>query len=81
MNSSVLCIDDEPSMLGAYRCFLRSDYDVVTTAGCREALTVLAERGPLAVVISDLQMPGMDGVLFLSTIRELYPDTVRAFAG
>jgi PAS domain S-box-containing protein len=77
MRVSVLCVDDEASILAAYQRFLDAHYRVVTATSCREALTILSERGPFAVVISDLQMPGMDGVLFLSTIRELYPDTVR----
>lgn len=77
MNPSVLCVDDEQALLTAYRLFLGSDYTVVTATSCREALALLATQGPFAVVVSDLQMPSMDGILFLSTIRELYPDTVR----
>lgn len=77
MRPSVLCVDDEVQLLDAYQRFLKESYTVVAATSCRDALTLLATQGPFAVVISDLQMPGMDGILFLSTIRDLYPDTVR----
>jgi PAS domain S-box-containing protein len=77
MNTTILCVDDEPTMLAASALFLKPHYTVVTAASGWEALVLMAEQGPFAVVVSDLQMPGMDGVQFLSTIRDLYTDTVR----
>ena len=35
------------------------------------------ERGRFAVVVSDLKMPGMDGIEFLTRLRQRAPDTVR----
>jgi|GEM_PF-893945 len=77
MNNSVLCVDDESPLLSAYRIFLEPKYAVSTATSGVEALAIMAERGPFAVVIADLQMPEMGGVAFLSACRELYPDTVR----
>jgi DNA-binding NtrC family response regulator len=37
----------------------------------------LKDEGPFAVVISDLRMPGLDGIRFLSMVRQVSPDTVR----
>ena len=31
----------------------------------------------ISVIISDLRMPGMNGIEFLSRVKKLYPDTVR----
>lgn len=77
MNNSVLCVDDESPLLTAYRLFLEPKYAVSIAASGVEALAIMAERGPFAVVIADLRMPEMDGAAFLTVCRELYPDTVR----
>jgi response regulator RpfG family c-di-GMP phosphodiesterase len=38
---------------------------------------VLQAEGPFAVVIADFRMPEMDGIQFLSRVKEVSPDTVR----
>jgi two-component system NtrC family sensor kinase len=77
MSVDVLCVDDQPEIMTAYRAFLESKFRVTTAEGGDAALAVLAEQGPFAVVVADLHMPGMDGVRFLAAVRERYPDTVR----
>jgi PAS domain S-box-containing protein len=80
MSVAVLCVDDEPDIVAAYRVFLGPTYSVTAADGGEAALGVLAERGPFAVIVSDLHMPGMDGIRLLATVRERYPDTVRVLA-
>jgi response regulator RpfG family c-di-GMP phosphodiesterase len=77
VNESVLCVDDEPSILAAYRAFLQPHFSVLTASGGEEALVVMAAMGPFAVVISDLQMPKMSGIEFLALAAQRHPDTVR----
>jgi len=78
MNSRVLCVDDEPNILLAYRRRLRKKVKHIDTAlGGEEGLKTIEARGPYAVVISDLKMPGMSGIGFLSRVGEEYPDTVK----
>jgi PAS domain S-box-containing protein len=77
MVKKVLCVDDEPAMLAAYRMFLEPAFAVTSASRGPDAIQTLSERGPFAVVVSDLHMPEMDGVQFLSAVRELHPDTVR----
>ncbi|MBA4062985.1 MAG: hypothetical protein C0501_04620 [Isosphaera sp.] len=77
MSGTVLCVDDDESMLGAYRRFLHPAYPVETATGGEAGLAVLSARGPFAVVVSDLHMPGMDGIRFLAAARERFPDAVR----
>lgn len=48
-----------------------------TAQGGQEALEKLARHRPFAVVVSDLRMPGMDGIEFLTEVRRRAPDTVR----
>ncbi|HUH64666.1 MAG TPA: HD domain-containing phosphohydrolase [Terracidiphilus sp.] len=74
----VLFVDDEPQLLEALVRNLRSEhFDVFTAADGATALKMLRERGPFAVVVSDLNMPVMDGVTLLQNARKLAPDTVR----
>ncbi|RKX30710.1 MAG: sigma-54-dependent Fis family transcriptional regulator, partial [Verrucomicrobia bacterium] len=49
---------------------LESDYQVLTAANASQALDILTSR-PVDVVISDLRMPGMDGMALLRRVRGL----------
>lgn len=77
MNGKVLFVDDEPAVLEGYKRTLHRDFDADTAVGGQEGLALIAARGPYAVVISDMRMPAMDGVQFLSRVREVSPNTVR----
>ena len=77
MNEKILFVDDDPNLLaGCERNFHRK-YQVETAEGGEAGLQKIAERGPFAVVLSDRQMPRMDGIQFLALVRERAPDTVR----
>ena len=73
----ILLVDDEALVLAALRRQLRAHFDVTVTTEPWEALQLAASKVSYAVVVSDLRMPGMDGVTLLSRIRTLSPDTVR----
>src|SRR5262245_6680588 len=73
----VLCVDDDPSVVKALQRVLRNDYDVRTAVSGREGLDLLAAETNVAVVVSDMQMPHMDGAAFLAEARKVSPDTVR----
>ncbi|MCB2173786.1 response regulator [bacterium] len=77
INEKVLFVDDEPSLLAAMARSLHGVFDIKTATSGNEALAMLRETGPFAVVVSDLRMPEMDGTAFLSTVKKLAPDTVR----
>ena len=42
-----------------------------------EALKILNEEGPFALVVSDIRMPKMDGIQLLSKVKDISPNTVR----
>lgn len=73
----ILCVDDEPNVLAGLERTLFDDYDVTTANSGVEALEILAEEEPFAIIISDMRMPNMDGATFLAEARKLEPDTVR----
>jgi response regulator RpfG family c-di-GMP phosphodiesterase len=75
--SRILLVDDEPNLLQGLRRQLRTDFSVETAVGGPEGLARLADAGPFAVVLSDYQMPEMNGAAFLSQVRELAPETTR----
>jgi len=77
MAEKVLFVDDEPPVLEGYQRLLRREFEVETAVGGEQGLTSIQGRGPYALVVSDMRMPGMDGVQFLSRVKQLAPDTVR----
>lgn len=77
MKHRVLIVDDEPRVLsGLQRALRREPYDIVAVTSAAEALDVMA-GSPIDAVVSDHDMPGMTGTVFLSHVAESYPDTIR----
>lgn len=77
MAEKILLVDDEPNVLDGYRRTLGREFSLETAVGGQAALSQIGENGPYAVVVSDMRMPGMDGVQLLSRIKALSPDTIR----
>lgn len=73
----VLMVDDDANLLAGYQRQLRKLFAVQTALGGEAGLAAIEQNGPWAVVISDMRMPGMDGVQFLSQVRRRSPSTVR----
>lgn len=69
MSDAILFVDDDVNVLEAYRRVLRRHFAIETAAGGAAGLALLEQKGPFAVVVSDLRMPGMDGVQFLTAVR------------
>ncbi|MGQ9688778.1 MAG: HD domain-containing phosphohydrolase [Desulfobaccales bacterium] len=77
MQPKILFVDDDPNILAGYQRQLRKLYQVDVAAGPQEGLKFVAHNGPYAVVVSDLRMPGLDGIQFLAQVQQVSPDTVR----
>ena len=77
MSVRVLLVDDEPNVLSGLRRQLYGKFDVDTAIGAAEALEKLGDGGAFGVVLSDMRMPGMDGVELLARVRTQAPDVVR----
>lgn len=75
---SILFVDDEPALLRYVRRALLGDaLDVITAGGGREAGEILAYRS-VDVLVTDLDMPEMDGLTLLEQMRARYPWMLRA---
>ncbi|MDH7510085.1 MAG: PAS domain S-box protein [Methanolinea sp.] len=72
---SVLCVDDDASLLDITRIYLEKtgDFTVDTAESAIIALKKIKDNSYDAIV-SDYQMPGMDGIAFLTLLRREYPD-------
>lgn len=77
MNTKVLFVDDEPNVLQSYQRNLRKAFPLEVATGGAEALERISAEGPYAVVVSDMRMPGMNGLELLTEVKSRAPDTVR----
>lgn len=73
----ILCVDDEPLVLEGLALTLRRHFELETASGGEQGLEILTRNPTIAVVVSDMRMPGMDGAAFLAKSHQLLPDTVR----
>lgn len=77
MNRKALFVDDDKKVLATFRRNLNDDFEIFTATSAMQGLEILQSEGPFAVVVSDLKMPEMDGIEFLSRVRKQHRDTVR----
>ncbi len=77
MAEKILFVDDDPNILSAYQRQLRKQFTVDTALGGDFGLKAIANQGPYSVIVADMGMPGMNGVQFLSKVKEIAPDSVR----
>ena len=68
-------VDDEPSIREVAEVILTGHgYKVILAEDAPSALAIFARQmGHIAVVVTDLAMPGMDGLMLVSTLRRIEP--------
>lgn len=75
----ILFVDDEPRILEGLRRLLRNErnhWDMRFALGAEQALAMMEET-EIDVVVTDMQMPGMDGAELLQRVYERYPGVIR----
>jgi len=73
--TSILVLDDEPIVGKRLKPSLeKKGYEVETFTTSAEALKCIRER-QFDIVVTDLKMKGMDGMQFLTEVKEKFPDT------
>ena len=70
---TLLYVDDEPINLKLFVINFRSKYHVLTAGSGFEGLTVLNLQPTTHVVISDMKMPGMNGIEFIKAAKRDFP--------
>ena len=81
MSVSILVVDDEPDVAELFRQHFRREarqgISVIHHAASGEAALGLLSGGiepTVAVILSDINMPGMDGLQLLGAIKQRFPD-------
>lgn len=77
MNHKIIFVDDEVSILKALkRDMTLADINAEYFVSAEDALGYLNQHR-IGIVVSDLNMPGMDGITFLNEVQKKYPDIYR----
>jgi putative two-component system response regulator len=74
LRPSVLCVDDEPVILQILRRLLEVQGFEAVTCGDPQAAISTFSVGSFDVVITDIHMPGMDGLTLMRLLREKQPE-------
>ncbi len=77
MNDKILFVDDDPNLLAAFQRNLRNQFKFDTATSGLEALESIKTKGPYALILVDMNMPGMKGIELLEKVQAISPDTVR----
>jgi signal transduction histidine kinase len=72
----VLYVDDERPNRVVFEQSLKSEFAIKTVANAKSALDVLA-TSEIAVLVTDIRMPEVDGLELLRIAKERYPNTIR----
>lgn len=76
-NHNILLVDDEVNVLKSLRRLLIDTDHKIFSAGSGEEGLQICDREEVALVISDYRMPSMNGVQFLTKVRDQHPHTIR----
>lgn len=76
MQHKILIVDDDDLVLACFERLLSRHFAVDTAVGPYAALDAIQGQGPYAVIMSDLRMPGMNGIQLLERAKELSPHVI-----
>lgn len=77
MTERVLVVDDDVNILNFAKRALGRYFECVTADSAAGALEILRQEEPVAVIVSDDNMPGIRGTQLLAEARKISPDTTR----
>lgn len=67
---TILMVDDDVAILNGFRRNLGRRFNLTCANGAEEALALIKEKPPFAVIVTDMRMPDMDGLQFILSARE-----------
>jgi len=76
-NPKILFVDDDKILLESFKMVFRKGYSLETCSSPIKALKLLERGKRYAVIISDMRMPGMDGIEFLRRAADIDGDAMR----
>lgn len=72
----ILYVDDELVNLELFKVNFDKDYTVFTTNNAQEGFNILLNNEEIGVIVTDLKMPGVSGIEFISEIKRKWPQKV-----
>lgn len=70
---TILYVDDEPLNLKLFEINFRKKFNVITASSGNDGLEILERNEFVHVVISDMKMPGMNGIEFIKKAKSDFP--------
>mgnify|MGYP001111563966 CR=1 FL=1 len=70
---TLLYVDDEPLNLILFQSIFKKNFNVTTANSGEEGLKILTKNDGIDTVISDMKMPGINGIEFIRRAKEKYP--------
>ena len=72
-NTTILYVDDEPLNIMLFTVNFKKKFDVITGKSGMEGLELLRKNPNITTVISDMKMPGMNGLEFIRIAKSEFP--------
>ncbi|MFO7369150.1 MAG: response regulator [Bacteroidales bacterium] len=73
---TILYVDDEPTNLLLFELMFKKNFNVVLAESGYQGLEILQNKPEIKITISDMKMPGMNGIQFIEKAKMQYPDVV-----
>jgi len=77
VSEKVLIVDDDTNLLAGLKRQIGRKFDVSFAEGGEQAVQLAKTEGPFAAIVSDMNMPGMNGIELLLKFKQEWPDTIR----
>lgn len=68
---TILYVDDDNENIILFKILFKSSFEILTAASGNEGLEILSENKHIKAIISDMKMPGMDGLKFLAAAKHI----------
>jgi two-component system, response regulator, stage 0 sporulation protein F len=72
--TTILYIDDEPINLMLFERVFKRKYNIITALSGSEGIDIMRSNSLISAVISDMKMPGMNGIEFISKAKDEFPN-------
>ncbi|PKP36390.1 MAG: response regulator [Bacteroidetes bacterium HGW-Bacteroidetes-15] len=72
----ILYVDDEPMNLKIFELSFKNKFTVYTALSGYEGMEILKKHSNICVVVSDMRMPKMDGIEFITLAKKEFPNIV-----
>ena len=72
--AKILVVDDDPAILGLIEELLSAyEYQTILASSGEEALEIVSKQNSIDLLLTDIDMPGINGIILAKYILDLYP--------